>query len=631
MKQQTASQTQIQTQPSLSIRGGLLQRKCACGQHTVAGDECAGCQKKRLQRKVSNYAEPETVPPIVHEVLRSPGQPLDAGTRAFMEPRFGYDFSQVQVHTDARAAESARAVNALAYTVGRDVVFGAGRYAPGVDEGRRLLAHELTHTVQQHGVTITGPVTQLTLGRADDLLEVEANKVSRSLLADGSDTNQRDTKIKNLTRVTPKARVQRQIFTPHAAGGGFGGILDRQRRAVAEGRVERRQEEGPGFLGTIGGGLMGEFKEDPTVAMIGVDLGVSLIPILDQISDARDLVAHLYYMIEEKQYNRFMRWVGLVFTLIGLVPEVGSAIKSASKLIIKGVREVISHIADILRPIKRFIPDISDIGSFQRYIARNWEGWFRSGLLHWNRTLNRVSGLARRLPRLTGLRSRILSGIDTIRKLTPTKLHGAFREVRHLIHNTLDGVKQRLRRNRPSSSEQPSLETFGHRPDISRSRRRATSQRSRRRDPSLRPRLRSGRNVARLPVRKFYHSLRRGLAERQQQILELARHDPRQAGHQYQQLIAEDLRAVDVQEMFRRPGRRMDIGNVKEVTIEGWRGPFSTNKLDQLWIDLRDLGRVDLTVPKLSRAAEDQLMRLKAQARQMLGREVSISIRETLP
>jgi hypothetical protein len=91
----------------------------------------------------------ESVPPIVHEVLRSPGQPLDAATRAFFEPRFGYDFSQVRVHTDAKAAESARAVNALAYTVGRDVVFGAGRYAPGTTIGRRLLTHELAHVVQQ--------------------------------------------------------------------------------------------------------------------------------------------------------------------------------------------------------------------------------------------------------------------------------------------------------------------------------------------------------------------------------------------------------------------------------------------------------------------------------------------------
>ncbi len=90
-----------------------------------------------------------TAPPIVHDVLQSTGDPLDAGTRAFMEPRFGHDFSRVRVHTDTKAAASARAVDALAYTVGQDVVFGAEQYAPGTQEGKKLLAHELAHTIQQ--------------------------------------------------------------------------------------------------------------------------------------------------------------------------------------------------------------------------------------------------------------------------------------------------------------------------------------------------------------------------------------------------------------------------------------------------------------------------------------------------
>lgn len=77
------------------------------------------------------------------------GQPLDAETRGFMEPRFGRDFSGVRVHTGSAAAQSARELDAVAYTVGSDIVFGEGRYAPGTDAGRRLIAHELTHTVQQ--------------------------------------------------------------------------------------------------------------------------------------------------------------------------------------------------------------------------------------------------------------------------------------------------------------------------------------------------------------------------------------------------------------------------------------------------------------------------------------------------
>lgn len=81
--------------------------------------------------------------------MRSGGQPLPASTRAFFEPRFGCDFSQVRVHMDAQAAESARSLNARAFTVGRDIVFGAGKYKSETAEGKQLLAHELTHVIQQ--------------------------------------------------------------------------------------------------------------------------------------------------------------------------------------------------------------------------------------------------------------------------------------------------------------------------------------------------------------------------------------------------------------------------------------------------------------------------------------------------
>ena len=148
-----------------------------------SGGECAECRKKRnigLQRADVNASPVNGVPPIVHEVLRSPGQLLDAQTRAFMEPRFGHDFSGVRVHTDAKAAESARAVNALAYTVGRDVVFGAGQYALGTSAGRKLVAHELTHTLQQGSVT-SQPINTLAITEPSDATEYEAETVSRSV------------------------------------------------------------------------------------------------------------------------------------------------------------------------------------------------------------------------------------------------------------------------------------------------------------------------------------------------------------------------------------------------------------------------------------------------------------------
>lgn len=189
---------------SPSVSGLRLHRRCACGQHTAGGGECDACRKKRLESSGGAVA-----PGIVHEVLSSPGRPLDPLTRASLESgfdgagislsshrrrvdaktlhpgelpivpagdsseaeadraaervaqsfqpggrtegsrRFRHDFSGVRVHTDGQAARSAEAVDAAAYTVGQHVVFGAGRYAPETGVGRALLGHELAHVGQQ--------------------------------------------------------------------------------------------------------------------------------------------------------------------------------------------------------------------------------------------------------------------------------------------------------------------------------------------------------------------------------------------------------------------------------------------------------------------------------------------------
>lgn len=101
---------------------------------------------------IADSASGNPAPPIVSEVLSSgSGQPMEPTTSDFMESRFGQDFSDVRIHTDSRASESAEAINALAYTSGSDIVFGEGQYAPETDSGKHLLAHELTHTVQQGG------------------------------------------------------------------------------------------------------------------------------------------------------------------------------------------------------------------------------------------------------------------------------------------------------------------------------------------------------------------------------------------------------------------------------------------------------------------------------------------------
>src|SRR5512136_2581104 len=136
---------------SVPAKASLLQRKC---------NKCR--KKKLLLQRVASGPAPESVPPIVHEVLRSPGQPLDLATRAFMEPRFGHDFSQVRVHADAKAAESARILDAQAYTIGNDIVFERQQCVPNKNEDGNLLVHELSHVVQfnrPHGSNLNPATT----------------------------------------------------------------------------------------------------------------------------------------------------------------------------------------------------------------------------------------------------------------------------------------------------------------------------------------------------------------------------------------------------------------------------------------------------------------------------------------
>ena len=140
-----------QHQPQRASQQGILQRQCrSCGQHTVAGHNCPTCTQPQtlLRRQAVNHGSSRAVPSVVKDVLRSPGQPLNESVRPPLESSFSHDFSRVRIHTSARAAAAAAAVDALAYTVGQHVVFGYGQYRPQSSGGQRLLAHELAHVVQ---------------------------------------------------------------------------------------------------------------------------------------------------------------------------------------------------------------------------------------------------------------------------------------------------------------------------------------------------------------------------------------------------------------------------------------------------------------------------------------------------
>jgi hypothetical protein len=172
-----ASVNPVQTQ--------LLQREGARGGAMDGDWEGDSRENLSLQRSTRDPELPTHdsggVPPIVHEVLRSPGQPLESQTRAFMEPRFGHNFSSVRVHTDSKAAESARAVNASAYTVGPHIAFAGSQYAPATARGQRLIAHELAHSIQQ--ASATNENSTLELGQPTDSRESEADTAASQILS----------------------------------------------------------------------------------------------------------------------------------------------------------------------------------------------------------------------------------------------------------------------------------------------------------------------------------------------------------------------------------------------------------------------------------------------------------------
>jgi Domain of unknown function (DUF4157) len=165
---------------------GMLQRKCACGNHTPGGGECSACAAKRqsMQRSAETHEDIDAGRVAAQNVVAGGGNPLEHGARGFMEQRFGHDFSGVRVHTGGDAAASARAVHAHAYTVGEHIVFGQNRYAPGTPGGNRLLAHELTHVVQQRG-SGGGMQYQKAISHPSDAAEVEADTVADRVMSGG--------------------------------------------------------------------------------------------------------------------------------------------------------------------------------------------------------------------------------------------------------------------------------------------------------------------------------------------------------------------------------------------------------------------------------------------------------------
>jgi Domain of unknown function (DUF4157)/Heterokaryon incompatibility protein Het-C len=222
-----ADQVTRMPKSELSITGAppQLNRKCA------ACEAQDGLSRAGLDSGAIDSAGVEA-PAIVGEVLRSPGQPLDPATQAFMEPRFGRDLSLVRVHADASAARSAGAVRGLAYTVGRHIVFAEGRYAPASPAGRWLLAHELTHVVQQGAAAPTEGAL-----RVDPVFgagEREANRAASEIFAP---TDMASVQTRTAPAVARFSDTGHHIIEEAALGGA--GFSKDQTKAVERGNIER--------------------------------------------------------------------------------------------------------------------------------------------------------------------------------------------------------------------------------------------------------------------------------------------------------------------------------------------------------------------------------------------------------
>lgn len=209
---------------SCSFPSGLIQRRCACGGVPRREALCEPCRAKRTssKRALADRTRPAAVS-LAERMSSSPGQPLDADTRSSMERGFGHDFCRVRVHTDARAAESARALSAEAFTVGSDVYFARDRYAPHSSSGRRLLGHELAHVVQQ----AAAPDSRSAEIDEDPRSEAEAERAGHEV-AEGHGVE-----VAAVTRSTKAPAIQRRVVVHDPAGTPAGAPPGETNEAIA--------------------------------------------------------------------------------------------------------------------------------------------------------------------------------------------------------------------------------------------------------------------------------------------------------------------------------------------------------------------------------------------------------------
>ncbi|MGF1487524.1 MAG: DUF4157 domain-containing protein [Prochloraceae cyanobacterium] len=361
-------------------------------------------EEEILQTKKSDFENKSNTEDLETKLNNSKGSGdrLPETTKDFMESRFGADFSNVRVHNDSMAASMSESISARAFTTGSDIYFNNGKYSPDSNEGRKLLAHELTHVLQQRGEEI-------------------APKIDRQI--------QKQEKSEN--KSSDKSSDKKDEANPIAR-----------------------------FLNYVWGTVIGDWNNELDPLQIIVNTGVGLVPIADQVLDLRDFTAHLYYMVFQKDYQDPMRWLALALTAVGAIPFVGSIVKGLGKIaLFSDAAKGISKFAEpFLQQIKQINPEWADIGNLRAAIDQNWSAGVATSKQVWMDLLATTKDKLGLVPlptdfvwgagKLTQLKQDFINTISEIQKLSPQMLDDALERIRSevdIILRELDRIaKEKL-------------------------------------------------------------------------------------------------------------------------------------------------------------------------------------------
>lgn len=402
----------------------VVQRACAQCRERGDEDEPTGSIQRRSDGAAHDATSRGYVAPSFVATLGAAraagGEALPGALRTSMEARFGHDFEPVRVHRDTRADTLTRSVSARAFTLGHDIFFRAGAFDPASLTGQRLLAHELTHVLQQ----------QSGLARA---LAPRPHEH-----APGG----------------PAPRAPAPVFPAPAE---LASVARVQQHLPAGTLARDDDESDSGVLDCLWGIVAGEFIEDPGLCQIIFETLVGLIPYVDQAMDARDLVAHAYYIGWGGQEDDVLRWVGVVFTLLGIIPEVGTLIKGASKLIRRYLEPILNAAGDVLRVIephlRRWGIDLSRragdlIQQLEELVRRNWDRAKTSALEAWDALVAWFRQQIDRIPAFTARVSdtvrQLREGVERLVTSSRTMLESAFRRARKILDDLLVEVGSRF-------------------------------------------------------------------------------------------------------------------------------------------------------------------------------------------